>query len=70
MAFSGGAIFSEYDPSLFHFLCQFAFYFAAAAVLYVFEVPGDPLIHSRIFRHLMRGVPFPVERWFHEDRIL
>ena len=65
MTFSEGDISSEFDSSLFHFLCQFAFYFAAATVFRMFQVPGDPLIHTGILWHLMRGMPFLVKLWFH-----
>jgi hypothetical protein len=44
---------SEFNSSFIHFLCKFAFDLAAATVLRMFQMPGDPLIHTGIFGHLM-----------------
>lgn len=48
---------SELNSSSLKILCQFSFDLAAATVLRMFEMPGDTLIHGRVFGHLIFFVP-------------
>ena len=48
---------SELDSSFLHFLRDLAVYLAAIAVLCMFEVPLDTLVHRGVLRHFMRLVP-------------